>query len=731
MGRPPGLRLNGRRMLEALREPRTLLFSIGGGAALLATGFLAAMVMVGGPAVDAGSTGSVRAALASPAPNEAEPTRLKPAIVPATPDNLLVLAAPDPEAAPPSPDYPRGSLAFQSALDVMADGDAVRAFHLARALADPAERHAIQWAAVRDGNGSIDYEAVIRFVDDAPAFATGPVIRTRLEQALLRADAEGPEIIRALGGAMPNTIDAQIALALAYVADGQKARAAQIARAIWVGNFLTRDEENRVHKRLGALLTAGDHWDRAVNLMMHDRASGVDRLLTFMTEAQKSLAVARNAVSRNRKDAKALLDKVDASMQGHPVYLFSRAQRARQFEHWDEAVTWLNKATGDLPASAEWWYERRTVVRALMAQEDYELAFKAADRYRRGPEGRLVDAHFHAGWIALTYLDAPKAAVEHFELMAANSTLQDSVTQANYWLGRARRAAGDEAGALKAFAEATRFGTVYYGLLARDELGHADGAAAAAPALVEMTGEEDVPETLQAARLFAANGDSTRALTLLRSFAYELDDGEQLRAAAETAERLGAHDLAISIAETAERKGFPLDAISFPNDAVPTNMVAEVDPAAIFAVARQESRFRSDAVSSAGARGLMQLMPATARETAHKVGLEYSKARLTADPAYNALLGSTYLADQLATFDRSLLLAATAYNAGPGNARKWIRQFGDPRSDAVDPVVWVELIPYQETRKYVQRVLGNYLVYRARFGRDELTMTDALRFIPG
>ena len=713
-------------MLKALREPRTLLFSFGGGAGLVATGFVLPMMMFGGQGVDSASTGSVRAAITAPgAGNHIESNRPQVAAIPATPDDLLILEPPEkaPETA-----ASRGSLAFQSALDVLNGGDQARAFHLARAIADPAEKHAIQWAAIREGKGAIHYESVIRFVNEAGDFADGDVIKTRLEQALLRADAAGPEIIRALGGAMPNTIDAQVALALAYVADGQRERAAAIARAIWVGNFLSKEQEDRVHKRLGALLTPEDHWDRAVNLMMHDRASGVERLLPFMTETQKTLAVARNAVSRNRKDAKALLDKVDPTMQQHPVYLFSRAQRARQFELWDDAVSWLNKAEDDLPASAEWWYERRRLVRDLMALGKHDLAFEAASAYRHGPEGRMVDAHFHAGWIALTYLDDPEAAVEHFELMAANATLQDSVTQSNYWLGRARRAAGDDAGAREAFTEATRFGTVYYGLLARDELGAAEDTLRPMPDPIDL--DAGAPETLRAAELFAANGDRTRALTVLRSFAHGLDDGGQFRTAAETAEALGAHDLAISIAETAERRGFPLDPINFPN-AVPTNMVAEVDPAAIFAVARQESRFRSDAVSSAGARGLMQLMPGTARETAEKVGLEYSKSRLTEDPSYNALLGSTYLANQLATFDGSLLLAAAAYNAGPGNARKWLRQFGDPRSPEVDPVVWVELIPFQETRKYVQRVLGNYLVYRARLGRDDLTMTEALRFIPG
>lgn len=156
-----------------------------------------------------------------------------------------------------------------------------------------------------------------------------------------------------------------------------------------------------------------------------------------------------------------------------------------------------------------------------------------------------------------------------------------------------------------------------------------------------------------------------------------------------------------------------------------------MDHAAIYAITRQESRFQVDAVSSAGARGLMQLMPATAKETAGKLGVAYSKSRLTSDAEYNAMLGSTYLKAQLDNFDGSLLLAAAAYNAGAGNARKWIAAFGDPRSETIDPVVWVELIPAQETRTYVKRVLGNYLVYRARLGKDDLGIDSALRKIPG
>jgi soluble lytic murein transglycosylase len=626
-------------------------------------------------------------------------------------------------------DATRGSAEFKAALALISGSKFTDAYEAAKLLPDASERRTIQWAAIYYGDGSIDYGSVIRFSADAPGFSDTSIFKTRLEQALIKADAAGPEIIRLLGGAMPNTIDAQIALALAYVDDGQKARAARIARSIWTEQFLSRSDESRVLKQLGSLLTKEDHWARALHLMMHDRAAGVERLFAYMTDAQKSLAIARNAVSRNRKDAKKLLDAVDPSMQSNPVFLLSRAQRARQFELWDDAVAWLDKAKGNFPDAAEFWYERRALTRQLIALGKYSLAYKASAGYRAGPEGRMVEAHFHAGWIALSFLDDPKSAASHFEAMQKYSTLPDSVSQAYYWLGRARLALGDKLGSNEAYGAAARYGTIYYGLLARAELGMKGVHLRGMPAWQESEAEFEGTEIVKAIRLLADNGEKSMAIPLLRSFAEGLQDGGQLLLAARLAQDLDWHDLAIQIADTADKRGMPLDLFAFPKDGLPVAQLADIDHAAIYAITRQESHFRVDAISKSGARGLMQLMPATARETAAKVGVEYSKSRLTTDGEYNALLGSTYLAAQLKRFDGSLLLAAAAYNAGGGNANKWIKAFGDPRQASVDPVVWVEMIPLQETRTYVKRVLGNYLVYRSRLGNDDLTLSEALRTI--
>ncbi|MGN6487413.1 MAG: lytic transglycosylase domain-containing protein [Devosia sp.] len=652
-------------------------------------------------------------------------------VVPAVPASLQVAAVrpgwieiPAPPTKVPDPE-------LKSVLDMAAEGDGAGAYQLAGRFDDEARRHAAQWAAITYGNGAVPFAAVLAFAKDAPAFTTDGTYRTRLEQAVTRERPGSAKVIELLGGSMPSTLYAQIALAQAYVAEGQKQRAARIARTIWTENFLDQSTEKLVLDRLGDLLDRDAHWARAQYLMMNDRASGAERLAKYLTPAQKSLLTARNATSRNAKNAKKLLDAVDPSMRADPVYLFSRAQRARQFELWDDALDYLDKIKGNPIGADQIWYERRTLTRQLLALGEVKRAYRAADGYRDGPEGRLVDAHFHAGWIALSFLKDPKAAAAHFEAMAQHTTLPDTITQANYWLGRARQTLGDPEGASAAYEAATRFGTVYYGQLAREALGQPSTEIREMPEWQSAEPAFEGDQRVKAVRMLAANGHKDMAVRLLRSFATELQTGPELLLAARLAQSLDEHHLTIMIADAAEKRGVPLDLLNFPKDGLPHTRIASIDVAAVYAIARQESRFQIDAVSSAGARGLMQLMPATAKETAGKIGIDYSKSRLTSDPEYNTLLGSTYLKAQLERFDGSLVLAAAAYNAGGGNANKWIRLFGDPRSEQIDPVVWVELIPVLETRNYVKRVVGNYLVYRARLGRDDMSISEVLRQIPG
>lgn len=624
-----------------------------------------------------------------------------------------------------------GSIAFRKAANLLEDGQYAEAYAMARGLQHPVERRAIQWAAIYFGKGEVDYQSVARFAEDAPHFASASLYKTRLEQALIKGNPGANEVISLLGGEMPNTVEGQIALAASYVKTGQADRGMRIVQYIWTNNKLDPELENVILGMFGGRLTREDHWQRAVMLLMHDRATGTERIMNYLSPAQQSLAVARIAVSRKASNAAALIDRVDPAYRDHPLLWFARGQWARDNGMLTQAVDRLNSASGALPESELWWYERRDIARKLLAVGDARTAYKAAAGYTDGPEGRVVDASFHAGWIALRFLKDPNTAVTHFRKQASLSTLPTSITQSNYWLGRAYEAAGNSGAAREAYSKAAQFGQVYYGQLAREKLGMSEVGLRPLPDWQHREVAFEARETVQAVRLFVANKHAEFAEPLLRHTAYQLTDGGELLLAARLAQEFEAHNLAILIADIADGRGSALDLFAFPKDGLPTHYkIADVDRAAVYAVARQESHFDRDAISHAGARGLMQLMPATARETAGKLGLGYSASRLTSDPAYNALLGSTYLAQQLDRYDGSLVLAAAAYNAGAGNVNKWLRANGDPRSSSVDVVDWIEQIPFTETRHYVQKVLGNYQVYRTRMGDGTLRISSYLHRIP-
>jgi len=624
----------------------------------------------------------------------------------------------------------RGSRAFRSALGLLDAQKYAEAYAQARNFSNQLERRTIQWAAIYFGKGEIDYNSVARFATDAPEFASARLYKTRLEQSLAKTNAGKDVVIARLGGKMPLTIDGQIILAKAYVADGQSARAARIVRQIWTSNYLAPAQEAAVRQAFSALLTREDNWKRAVFLLMNNKTTRAKNILGLLSPAQKSLALARIAVSQKQADAARKLDRVDPGYRDNALFHFARAQLARRNGNLAGALMFLERAKAPLPSPSLWWYERRTLARKFLAAGDPKNAYRSVAEYKNGPKARMIDANFHAGWIALSFLDDPKTAVIHFEKMRALTTRPDTIAQANYWLGRTYGALGDKQKADEAFTRAAKHHMSYYGQLARYRLGTTDVAMRALPAWQDSVVQFDARQLVRAARLLAANGKLKMAEPLVSRLVYQVSDAGEMLLVARLAQSINAHQLAILMADVANRKDVALDLFNYPRDGIPAGVrLAKVDPAAIYAIARQESRFDIDAVSSSGALGVMQLMPATAKETAGLLKIGYSPQRLTTDVAYNALLGSTYLGRQLARYNGSLVLAAAAYNAGGGNVNKWIASFGNPSDANIDPVVWIELIPFLQTRKYVQRVVANYMFYRARFGGAEPNIARVLRGI--
>ena len=258
----------------------------------------------------------------------------------------------------------------------------------------------------------------------------------------------------------------------------------------------------------------------------------------------------------------------------------------------------------------------------------------------------------------------------------------------------------------------------FYGQLAAHQLGN-DAPPKPVPEPVPTSAESaafDSDEVVRATKIFFAIGDRQHSKDFLLHLADQAQTPTQFSMLAALAEQNGRLDLAISVAKRAIVAGTPLMIHGYPIIALPAGGATE--PALLYAIIRQESGFDVDAVSPVGARGLMQLMPATASSTAAKLGQPFSMPRLMTDGLYNIELGRGYLQNLIEDFGGSYALAIASYNAGPGRIRQWLAEYGDPRGGKIDMVDWIETIPIDETRLYVQRVLENLQVYRGQNGRN-------------
>jgi soluble lytic murein transglycosylase len=410
-----------------------------------------------------------------------------------------------------------------------------------------------------------------------------------------------------------------------------------------------------------------------------------------------------------------------------------------------EQARWLRKAGQDDAALAVWqtlppaamatvapdrqpafWSERHLLTRRRLRIGDAAGAYALAAGHGQTDPEQAADAEFLAGWIALRRLNDPTRAIAHFQRLASLSGALITQARAHYWLGRAaqaqfERSGGDKATATQQFAAAAAWPTTYYGQLAALAAGDDTAALTQRIAKLRDPAWDDGQaldfagrEVARAAALLVSWGDPDRA----RPFLLRLEDlapGAAERAmAARLALGFGLPDQAITIARRAGRDGVMLPAIGWPTPYEPP--ANTIEPALALGVIRQESNFNVGVVSSAGARGLMQLMPGTAQLVAKQLGTRVDTTQLTTDPDANMKLGTAYMESLMAQFADFMPMAIAAYNAGPGRAVQWAAENGDPRTGAIDPIDWIELIPFNETRNYVQRVIENVVIYRARRG---------------
>jgi soluble lytic murein transglycosylase len=601
--------------------------------------------------------------------------------------------------------------AMRTALEVAAGGDWDGALAVAPSGVG---RDVIEWQRLRAGEGRLgDYEAFLARRPDWPGLQ---LLREKGEEAVARSD-DPARVIAWFASGPALTGQGAVAHVRALLAQGRAAEAETEAMRAWADlRFDPEDEAALLALMPEALGFVHDL--RLENALWQGRRAEAERMLPRVDKGLAALARARLGLQGDTDGVTALIDAVPEARKSDPGLAFDRFIWRMKRDRYDDALPLIleRSASAESLGRPAAWAERRAILtRWLMRQNRPAEAYRVAANHHLAPGGggasAYADLEFLAGFLALRRLDDPATALRHFRNLLANVSTPISLARGHYWIARAEEAAGQDATA--SYRAAAAHQTAYYGLLAAERLG-----LTLDDALLSRTRAPDwqaaafrTTSVMEAVTLLRAAGDPA----LAKRFLLHLAEGQDDRALAQMADMVldwGDPHLAVLIGKAAAERGLILPAAYYPvPDMVPDGL--SVSRALALAIARRESEFDPTARSSADARGLMQVLPGTAKLMAAKLGKPYELGKLTSDPAYNVALGAAYLAEMAAEFGPSVALIAAGYNAGPGRPRRWIEEFGDPRRADVDVVDWVESIPFSETRTYVMRVAEGVVIYRA------------------
>ncbi|MFC5067944.1 transglycosylase SLT domain-containing protein [Flaviflagellibacter deserti] len=583
-------------------------------------------------------------------------------------------------------------------------------------LRDRAARTLFDWLTIRAASRQVGFSAMAGFLNDNPDWPARALITRRAEEALYLENLDAGTIRAFLSGRTPQTGLGKLALARISDRNG----AARLVKSVWREEDLTPDIESKVLDEFGGLLTADDHGARADHFLYDGETANGMRNAARAGSGYQAIAKARIAVARKTKDAASLMAAVPSNLRKTPSYRFAQINLLLAQNKDEEAAKLMVEVTRDpiaLVDEGAWWEKRRWLARDMLDLGDARMAYRVAAGHGNVKSADIADAEWHAGWIALRFLKDPTLAKKHFAEIARVGLTPMTKARGDYWLGRAEEASGNMGAAQSYFASAARYGTYYYGQLARARLGGNHPPIQAMQPSAQARDAFNRNPGVRAIRILYAAGARDKAIPLFKETADALRDTASLTLLAEIAERNNDPRAQLLVGKAGIQNGFPVEVAAWPTNGVPKFQPVgmPVELPVVHAIARQESEFNASAVSHAKARGLLQMLPETAKRTAAKVGVPFDARKLN-DATFNATLGAAHLGELIDNYDGSYIMTFAAYNAGPGRVKEWVARYGDPRDPNVDPVDWVERIPFTETRNYVQRVMENVQVYRMRFG---------------
>lgn len=586
----------------------------------------------------------------------------------------------------------------------------------------------LSWLRYRSITSKADFAELSGFILANPDWPGMRRLRRRTEEAISNTVPDS-ELMAWFEKFPPITSPGSVRYARALLAAGRTEQATTFIRKAWESLDMSPGQENSFRMEFRKYLRKEDHIARLDRLVWDQQSHAAKRQMRRVDSGYRYLAEARLMLARRHGGVDNAIARIPQALLKDPGLAYERLRWRRKKNFTDAAVELLHTPPVDLVRPNKWWVERAILARRALRRGDITLAYRLAHEHGPVTGAALAEAEWLAGWIALRYLNDDDVALRHFTTMYNNVRYPISQARGAYWAGRAAEAGGitNRAITQKWYGVAAEHFTTFYGQLALNRL-----AAPTGPIREPAPNSQDITafnshEMVRLVRMLAELGQEDLAETFLEKLMIDAEGEANWALIAKLTIEVGRSDLSVRVAKKAIRDGVVLTRTGYPSLPVPLDV--PTDPALVHAVIRQESAFDPTAISGAGARGLMQLMPATAKGLARQMKVRHSRSRLISDPAHNLNLGSAYLAQLIDNFDGSIVLALAAYNAGPSRVNRWLVENGDPRESSIlDAVDWVETIPYSETRNYVQRVLENLPIYGYRL-QDEfepLKIVDAL-----
>ncbi|HSZ75038.1 MAG TPA: lytic transglycosylase domain-containing protein, partial [Rhizomicrobium sp.] len=600
---------------------------------------------------------------------------------------------------------------------------------------DIVARHIIEWRYLTDRNSGATFTEIDAFIRNHSDWPLQSVLQSRAEQAMAD-DMPAAQIVAWFAGRTPQTGIGKIRLGLALIATGQVAAGRDLIRSAWASYTLQADQEDAIVRDHSDILTPELQRQRLSALIWHEDISGAKRQMSRAPDDAQRVAEARLTLRINPRAGVRMARLLPHRFEDDPGLLFDLAHMHHARGEDDDAATLLLRAA-KTPATDypdKWWAEFNAVARAEIEDKKYRTAYSLASQTGLTSGKEFAEAEFLAGWIALRFLGEAKTARTHFEHLDNAVTRPISRSRAHYWEGRANEALGDAAAAWRQYRQAADLPDTFYGQLA---LAHIEASPVlhlrdTDPGAAIIGADYENRDIIRAIKILADLGEESFLRVFVVNAVNQNGDAAHVAFLGHLLITLGFPEGAVRAAKTSGYNDVPLLAYSHPLIAVPAYQGPGTapEPALVLGLIRQETEFDPVAVSKAGALGIMQMMPASARKMASIAGLPYRESDVLYDTKYNMQLGQTELQKDIADWGGSYVLAIAAYNAGPSNVKKWLGIYGDPRTPGSDPLDWLETIPFSETRNYVQRVLENTEVYRNRLaGGDQplRILTDLYR----